>query len=76
MIPIVLFNVFDDVDSSWLQSVLEEILESQNLVVWIMGAVVDDEIQVPCITLCHHPYLEVSCRALTNYPYYTTHYAA
>ena len=51
VIPIVLFNVFDNVDSSGLQSMLEEVFECQDLVVWIMGAVVDDKVQIPCIIL-------------------------
>ena len=46
LVPIVLFNVLDNVHSAGLQSVLEEILESQYLVVGIVGPVVNNKIQI------------------------------
>lgn len=45
LVPIVLFDVLDNVHPTRLQTVLEEILERQKLVVWIVGPVVDNEIQ-------------------------------
>ena len=46
LVPIVLLDVLDDVHSAWLQAVLEEVLEGEQLVVRVVRPVVDYEVQI------------------------------